>query len=58
MDVDRLLAEEEAGWRRLHEVFARVPADRFEEPGLTPDGWSPKDTMFHVGGCPPPPRAR
>ena len=50
MDVDRLLAEEEAGWQRLHATFARVPAERFEEASLTPDGWSPKDAMFHVAG--------
>ncbi len=50
MDVAPLLAEEEAGWRRLREAFTRVPPERFEEPGLTPEGWSPKDAMFHVGG--------
>jgi hypothetical protein len=49
MDVRRLLAEEEAGWSALQAAFARVPADRFEEPTLTADGWSPKDVMFHVG---------
>ncbi len=26
-----------------------MPEGRFEEPTLTPDGWSPKDAMFHVG---------
>jgi hypothetical protein len=50
MDVDRLLAAEEDGWQALHGAFGRVPADRFEEPSLTPEGWSPKDAMFHVGG--------
>ena len=50
MDAARLLAEEEEGWRRLQAVFARVPGERFEEPTLTSDGWSPKDAMFHVGG--------
>ena len=25
-----------------------IPPDRFEEPKLTADGWSPKDAMFHV----------
>jgi len=50
MDVERLLVEEEAAWARLRGAFGRVPADRFEEPTLTPEGWSPKDAMFHVAG--------
>jgi hypothetical protein len=50
MDVERLLEDEDRGWQALHAAFARVPAERFEEPTLTPEGWSPKDAMFHVGG--------
>jgi len=49
MDVARLLADEEDGWRRLCARFEAVPAERFSEPTLTSDGWSPKDAMFHVG---------
>jgi hypothetical protein len=49
MDVVEMLDREDEGWRRLQAVFARVPADRFETPGVTPEGWSPKDLMFHVG---------
>ena len=49
-DRERLLAEEAATWRELCAVFERVPEDRFEEPALTPEGWSPKDAMFHVAG--------
>ena len=49
LDVGRLLAEEDAGWLDLRGAFAAVPDERFEEPGVTPEGWSPKDTMFHVG---------
>ena len=37
-----------AGWRCV-ELFDSIPADRFEEPTVTPEGWSPKDVMFHVG---------
>ena len=48
MDIEGLLAEDEAGWRALGETFARIPAHRFEEPTVTPEGWSPKDVMFHV----------
>jgi hypothetical protein len=48
MDVERLLAEEERGWLTLTEVFGDVPSDRFDEPTLTAEGWSPKDVMYHV----------
>jgi Mycothiol maleylpyruvate isomerase N-terminal domain len=48
-EADPLLVDEDRQWQTLHEVFARIPAERFEEPGVTPDGWSPKDVMFHVG---------
>jgi len=48
MDVERLIAEEAAGWARLGQVFAEIPEERFEEPAVTPEGWSPKDVMFHV----------
>jgi hypothetical protein len=49
MDVVRLMADEDAGWQELMAAFARIPAGRFEESTLTPDGWSPKDAMFHIG---------
>jgi hypothetical protein len=49
MDVDRLLAQEQAGWRALHDTFGSLSPERFEEPGMTPEGWSAKDVMFHVG---------
>jgi hypothetical protein len=49
VDRDRLLAEEDARWRALRAIFERIPAGRFEEPTVTPEGWSPKDVMFHVG---------
>jgi hypothetical protein len=47
-DADRLAAEEDAAWVELHAAFELVPTERFEEPRLTSDGWSPKDVMFHV----------
>ena len=49
MDVERLLKEEEEAWRDLLGVFEAVPDNRFDEPGVTPEGWSPKDVMFHIG---------
>lgn len=48
MDVDGLLAEEERGWLELTEVFGDVPPERFDEPSVTDEGWSPKDVMYHV----------
>ena len=48
MDVEGMLAAEDAGWHGLCEVLDRFTADQMEEPGVTPDGWSPKDVMFHV----------
>ena len=47
-DVDRLLAEEDERWLDLTEVFGDVSPDRFDEPTVTPEGWSPKDVMYHV----------
>jgi hypothetical protein len=49
LDRDRLLADEESAWIRLHARFSAIPHERFEEPSITPDGWSAKDLMFHVG---------
>jgi hypothetical protein len=48
MDVERLLEEEDRGWLELTEAFGDVPPDRFEEPFLNVEGWSPKDAMYHV----------
>ncbi len=48
MDVAGLLAEEERGWLELTEAFGDVPPERFEEPSVTDEGWSPKDVMYHV----------
>lgn len=48
MDPERPLIEEDEGWRRLRETLRRIPADRMEEPTVTPEGWSPKDVAFHV----------
>ncbi len=48
VDVQRLLVDEERGWLALTEVFGDVPPDRFDEPSVTDEGWSPKDVMYHV----------
>jgi mycothiol maleylpyruvate isomerase-like protein len=49
VDVDRLLEDEDRGWLELTEAFGDVPPDRFEEPSLNEEGWSPKDVMHHIG---------
>jgi hypothetical protein len=48
-EAERLAVEEDAAWIEVHAAFEQVPSDRFDEPRLTSDGWSPKDAMFHVG---------
>jgi hypothetical protein len=48
VDVARLLAEEDRGWLELTEVFGDLPPERFEDPTLNVEGWSPKDAMYHV----------
>jgi hypothetical protein len=47
-EAERLAAEEDAAWAELHALFDAIPSDRFEEPKLTSEGWSPKDAMFHI----------
>jgi len=48
-EAERLLRDEERGWAELRAVLGRIPTDRVEEPGVTDEGWSAKDVMFHVG---------
>ena len=47
-NVDELLADEDRLWLELTEVFGDVEPERFDEPSVTPEGWSPKDVMYHV----------
>ena len=49
MDLEGLLAADESGWKELVELFAQIPTHRLDEPTVTPEGWSPKDVMFHIG---------
>jgi hypothetical protein len=48
VDVAGLLREEDERWLELTEAFGDVPPDRFEEPTLNEEGWTPKDAMFHI----------
>ena len=47
-DRDRLLAEEAAGAVALAGVLAQIPAERWTEPSVTPDGWTPIVVAGHV----------
>ena len=41
-------AAEEAAWNDITAVIDAAPFERLERPGVTPAGWSAKDTMWHV----------
>ncbi len=42
------LAAEDAAWEELNGLIGRLSAAQLEASGVTPDGWSAKDTMWHV----------
>ena len=48
MDRQRLLDEEQGGWERLVAALSAVDPSRRDERTVTPDGWSAKDSAFHV----------
>lgn len=50
MERDALLAEEARAWEEFAERLAEVAPERLEEPTVTPEGWSVKDVVVHVGG--------
>jgi hypothetical protein len=43
-----IVAAEGEGWAELDEVIALMDEEALERPGVTPDGWTVKDTMWHV----------
>jgi hypothetical protein len=43
-----MIAAEREGWSELDALTASVPEEALGRPGLTPEGWSVKDTMWHV----------
>jgi Mycothiol maleylpyruvate isomerase N-terminal domain len=49
MDAEVLLDAEEATWRELCTEAERFTGEELERPGVTPDGWSVRDVLFHVG---------
>ena len=44
-----LLRSEDRGWNELHSLLETVSRQQVLEPGLTPDGWSVKDLLWHLG---------
>jgi hypothetical protein len=55
VDVETLIAAEDAKWHELCGTSDRFSHEQMEQPGVTPDGWSVKDVMFHIAawaaGC-------
>jgi hypothetical protein len=43
------VAREAAGWEAFQAALARIPRERWEEPGVVP-GWTVKDLLWHVAG--------
>lgn len=51
MDRRRQLCEaEEGAWQELHQLLEPLKDEDLQDPTLTPEGWSPRDLMFHIGG--------
>jgi Mycothiol maleylpyruvate isomerase N-terminal domain len=48
VDRARLLEEEDRAWLELTEVFGDVDPERFEDPSVNVEGWTPKDAMYHI----------
>jgi hypothetical protein len=48
VDVVRLMDQEDEGFRLLCAEIGRRTDEELERPGVTPDGWSVRDVMFHI----------
>lgn len=42
-------AEEDLGWRNFEDLLQTLSPAQMLEPGYSPEGWSVKDLMAHVG---------
>jgi hypothetical protein len=49
-DRARLLADEVAAAEAFDAVVARIPDDRWTDPTVTPDGWTPTVLLAHMAG--------
>ncbi|HZP90739.1 MAG TPA: maleylpyruvate isomerase N-terminal domain-containing protein [Actinomycetota bacterium] len=47
---DRLAAEEAERWAEVLALVERLTPTQLEEPGLTAEGWSVKDLLWHLAG--------
>lgn len=47
---DRLTAEEAGRWAEIRSLVDRLTPSQLEEPGLTAEGWSVKDLLWHLAG--------
>jgi hypothetical protein len=46
---DDLLRSEDQGWAELRSLLDALSPQQTLEPGLTPEGWSVKDLLWHLG---------
>ncbi len=44
-----LLAAEEVAWGEYMSLVSSLTPEQLEEPGYSPDGWSVKDLIAHIG---------
>jgi hypothetical protein len=44
-----ILRSEDRGWNEFHSLVETLSRQQMLEPGLTPDGWSVKDLLWHLG---------
>jgi hypothetical protein len=44
-----LLRSEDRGWTELRSLLDTLSRQQVLEPGLTPEGWSVKDLLWHLG---------
>lgn len=49
MDLDEVLAAEDAGWAEMHGLIGRLTPDQVANSGYYREGWSVKDLLAHVG---------
>ena len=49
MDLDEVLAAEDARWAEMHALIGRLSPEQAGRPGYYREGWSAKDLLAHVG---------